>query len=323
MPITSAQARIQQQRQALGAILSAPLKNISLDVSNAWHSNLDEINNALYQGILLIPFCQSLYAMDLNGIQISNNISPQGIEEKAKSNDHSDQPFLIQVPVIDFVLSEAYISSINKKPSITAVHLIKKNDEPIGFIAATFKLKDLPLTSTLYEDTDDWRQLKGDPSIRGTLFLQQRTESVLDQHIYDVTAVINELMTERGAFHVDIHFSSNRAMVWQINNICKYNILALDDLMDTDICLAYDKIDYPQNARIPIDEIENIFNYFIDLRFADETIYLRIGSINIFNGMIGLTFSCDGSHYMYYKEFLNKKSAFWIGEANAGTSTIP
>ncbi|MCK7471133.1 MAG: hypothetical protein MZU95_10405 [Desulfomicrobium escambiense] len=31
---------------------------------------------------------------------------------------------------------------------------------------------------------------------------------------------------------------------------------------------------------------------FKALRFADETIYLRSGSINVMNGMVGLTFSC-------------------------------
>jgi hypothetical protein len=33
-----------------------------------------------------------------------------------------------------------------------------------------------------------------------------------------------------------------------------------------------------------------------DLRLTDETLYLRSASINAFNGMIGLSFSCDGSH---------------------------
>jgi hypothetical protein len=46
----------------------------------------------------------------------------------------------------------------------------------------------------------------------------------------------------------------------------------------------------------------------------DETIYLRSGLLNIFNGMIGLTFSCDGSHYMPWQEFLDKNLDFWTGK---------
>ena len=40
------------------------------------------------------------------------------------------------------------------------------------------------------------------------------------------------------------------------------------------------------------------------LRTLDDTLYLRSASINIFNGMISLTFSCDGTHYMSWEEFL-------------------
>ena len=53
-----------------------------------------------------------------------------------------------------------------------------------------------------------------------------------------------------------------------------------------------------------------ILEQFQLLRFMDENIYLRSGSLNIFNGMIGLNFSCDGSHYMSYREFLEKDIQF-------------
>jgi len=32
--------------------------------------------------------------------------------------------------------------------------------------------------------------------------------------------------------------------------------------------------------------------------------------------MISLTFSCDGSHYMPYQEFLDKNLGFWLGSAS-------
>jgi len=40
---------------------------------------------------------------------------------------------------------------------------------------------------------------------------------------------------------------------------------------------------------------------------------LRSGTLNIFNGLVGLTFSCDGSHYIPYDEFLRKDHDFWTG----------
>jgi hypothetical protein len=45
------------------------------------------------------------------------------------------------------------------------------------------------------------------------------------------------------------------------------------------------------------------------LSTVDATIYLRSASVDIFNGMVSLTFSCDGSHCMRYDEFLAKARA--------------
>jgi hypothetical protein len=44
----------------------------------------------------------------------------------------------------------------------------------------------------------------------------------------------------------------------------------------------------------------------------DEMFYLRSATLNIFNGIVGLTFSCDGSHYIPYDEFLGMDREFWI-----------
>jgi len=51
----------------------------------------------------------------------------------------------------------------------------------------------------------------------------------------------------------------------------------------------------------------------------DETLYLRSGMLNIFNGLIGLTFSCDGSHYMPWDEYLDKNLGFWLGTSDSAS----
>ena len=42
------------------------------------------------------------------------------------------------------------------------------------------------------------------------------------------------------------------------------------------------------------DEVHHILKEFKRLRTTDETTYMRNGSINLINGMISMTFSCDG-----------------------------
>ena len=71
----------------------------------------------------------------------------------------------------------------------------------------------------------------------------------------------------------------------------------------------------PASTLAASSAIPDILRNMQALRFADETIYLRGASINIFNGLISLTFSCDGSHYMPWHEFLDKNVGFWVGTA--------
>ena len=95
----------------------------------------------------------------------------------------------------------------------------------------------------------------------------------------------------------------------------RYRILDIDALTDPDICLVYPSQSYPAEALIPPDKVAPILDTFKKLRLADENIYLRLASINLYNGMISVTFSCDGSHYMPYDEFLRKNTEFWFGAA--------
>jgi hypothetical protein len=112
-----------------------------------------------------------------------------------------------------------------------------------------------------------------------------------------------------------IHFSSSRATIWFVDDPFRYRILDAEALSDPDICMLYPARPYPEDALIPKKRIGAILRGMTRLRFADETLYLRSASINIFNGMISLTFSCDGTHYMSWEEFLEKDMSFWTGSA--------
>ena len=106
-------------------------------------------------------------------------------------------------------------------------------------------------------------------------------------------------------------FLSSRATLWFINDPLRYRILDIEDLTDPGIVLTYRRDPYPEDAAIPLEKVGEVFRTFRELRFMDETIYLRAGSLNIFNGMVGLNFSCDGSHYM--PGTICRKLGFWLG----------
>jgi hypothetical protein len=138
----------------------------------------------------------------------------------------------------------------------------------------------------------------------------------MDKKIDVACAIIEALITECGMFQTVIHFSSSRATAWFMSDPYRYRMLDSEALSHPDVCLLYPVRDYPEDALIPPERIASIMRAMKKLRLTDETFYLRSASINIFNGMISLTFSCDGSHYMSWQEFLDKDETFWFGTAN-------
>ncbi len=307
---------VETQRQRLQEELHDPLGRIAQRLPAVWSSR-EALSRVLQESIRELPQCTFVYALNTGGIQISDNVSHACLLPEHFGRDRSQRPYLKEVvPADGFLLSEAYISLLGRRPSLTALQLIRDSGgNVLGFLGADFDLRNLPNTGSLYEESTEWRQIKGDPSIRGTVFLQTRTESLMDRDMDSVLSVLEELFTERGVFQCVLHFSSSRATVWTIKDPYRYRILTHEALSDPDTCLAFPSMEYPASALMPADAIARLLENLKRLRFADETVYLRSSSINIFNGMLSLTFSCDGSHYMTWKDFLDRSTDFWLGSS--------
>ena len=306
---------IENQRIALHEMIVSPMERIASECVSVW-GNRQALDSILSAGFPSLPHCTFLYALGPDGVQVSDNISIGGLLPEHFGRDRSKRPYMLEArPDIPFLLSDAYISLLANRPSITAIKSVWSNGAHLGFLGADFDLRDLPMTGQLYDESMQWLQIKGDPAIRRNLFQQERTESVLDRNLEQANSILTELLTARGMFQGVIHYSSSRATVWVIKDPYRYRILDHEALSDPDICLAYPLQPYPDQAVIPENCIAPILDTMSKLRVIDETIYLRSSSINTFNGMISLTFSCDGTHYMPYKEFLNKDYSFWVGSA--------
>jgi hypothetical protein len=304
---------IHYQRLQLAELLSAPLAQNAARCAEAW-GRRETLDTVLTDCFSLVPHRLFLYVVDTNGIQISDNVGTGGLLPEHFGRDRSQRPYMREaVPDWGFLLSDAYLSSRAGRPSITALQVVRREDEMLGYLGADFDLRDLPVTGELYDEPMAWRQIKGDPAIRGTLFQQTRVESLMDINIDSACAILEELFTDRGMFQSVIHFSSSRLTLWLMGDPYRYRILDHEALTDPDICLLYRRCPYPDNALIPRDQVGRLLDGMRQLRLADETIYLRSASINIFNGLISLTFSCDGSHYMPWREFLDKEMSFWSG----------
>ncbi len=311
---TRLQKTVKKQRQILKEMLAESMVRLA----SACAEKMDDqkaLEKILADEMRVAEYCKYLWVLDRHGIQVTETITRTGTKTGQIGRDRIARPYM--QPALkgeDYYLSEAYISRNRKRPSLTAVKCIRDKDGNItGYLGADFDLRELPHTADQYIEDKNWLQVKGDPAIRSSLFTQQRIESAMDARIDDILSLVEELILARGVFHAKLHFSSSRATLWRVDNPYSYQILNIDELTDPDIMLAFPHREYFDKAIVEPEAIGKVFRQFKSLRFADETIYLRAGSLNVVNGMVGLNFSCDGSHYMDYREFLDKSMAFWFG----------
>lgn len=304
-----------ERKSRLQLYLQEPMQALSERLVSTLHDRaiMDETLQNAFTTHPVLKRCDRFYVLDQQGVQISSRVSRQHIDLGAYGQDLSQRPYLSgKVPDTGIMLSPVYINKLDGHSCMSAVAKIKHaTNQSLGFVVADFSLLSLPSDDETTEDRRVWLQIKGDPSIRGTLFMQSRTHSLMDENIDEVIGIVDELLLERGVFHAKLHFSSSRATLWLYNDPYHYRVHALPELMDA--CLAYPPRAYPQEASVAKAQIEQVFQQFKALRFVDDTVYLRSASLNIINGMVGLNFSCDGSHYIPVEQFLQEGEMFWLG----------
>jgi len=311
---TTLQKVVSKQREMLVELFFKSMSDLALACTDKINDR-EGLETLLTAEMLQAEYCKYLWVVDNTGIQITEDVTRTGIKPGRAGRDRVARPYLQRaLKGDDYYLSDAYISSNRKRPSLTAVKTIyDTGGRTIGYLGADFDLRELPHTTEQYKDEKIWKQVKGDPAIRSALFTQQRVESAMDAQIDDVLSLVEELILMQGVFHAKLHFSSSRATLWLVDNPYVYQILNFDELSNPDICLAFRRQAYFEKAIVKPEKIALVFQQFKALRFADETIYLRAASLNVVNGMVGLNFSCDGSHYMNHEEFLEKNMTFWFG----------
>ncbi|GAB4299866.1 MAG: hypothetical protein Kow0096_19530 [Thiohalomonadaceae bacterium] len=150
---------------------------------------------------------------------------------------------------------------------------------------------------------EHWLQIKGDPSVRRFVFEQTRTASLFDVRIEELMTTVAALLTRYGVFHAKIHFSSNQLTCWLYNDPYRYRVFVGEEVFAADFLHGFARVVAIDKPLIAAETVPAILAEFARLRLKDESVYLRNGSLNLINGLIGMTFSCDGSHYLPVEEF--------------------
>lgn len=161
-----------------------------------------------------------------------------------------------------------------------------------------------------------WLHVQGDPSVRRFLFDQERVPSAFDAQLDEVLNRIDLLLTDHGVFHARIDFSQEVVTLWDTRDPLCCRIHTKEQFLGRALWRAYPLTPYPWPAVIPRPVVTTILAEFRRLRLQDPHVYLRSGAIHLITGMVSLTFSCDGSHYLDYQQFLrNARSLFSASSA--------
>jgi hypothetical protein len=292
---------IANQKQFLKNYLEPKVAKFTSTIDTNDLSKLDEL---LFDFTKNNDFINVAYVLNPKCYQISANVTKRHIKSQFRGQDLSARPFLAKFSAENSCyLTDSYLSITTLKPCISLVYGIKQNDRPIAILVLDLDLIKLPMLAANFV-SNEFNQIKGDIAIRSGIFNQVRKISKLDENINKVHKIVKELINNMGIFHIKIHYAASRVTIWQYQDPYKYLVLSLDELLNDNIYLLFPKQPYPQDAIIPSNEIDKILGNFKYLRFMDENMYLRAGSVNIMNGTIGVNFSCDGYHYIQADEFL-------------------
>jgi len=226
------QQTILATKAALAAAVNAPLARLAEACAAVW-PDADRLDRTLHAAIGTIPHCQLLYAWDINGIEISSMVQASGPDPSWRGRDLSNRPYLKNhLPFKGVMLSSVYRSAYTPTECVTALQAVGKDNTLLGFIAADFAVNDLLRDTQLSAPALGWKQFRGDPSVRGTVFMQTRAPSLLDEHIDATLARIDNLMREHGVFHSKIHFSSGRSSLWLFDEPYGYRLHGVEEIVD-------------------------------------------------------------------------------------------
>ena len=159
-----------RQREELARMLREPIALLANKCAPVW-GDRERLNAVLMEGFSSIPYCAYLYVAGNDATQISDTVSKTGVVPGHYLRNRAERPYMKEtMPAWGFLLSDAYISlGAHHRPSLMALQVVVSGAGTLGYLGADFDLRSLPVTSALYLEPDQWRQVKGDPAIRGTL----------------------------------------------------------------------------------------------------------------------------------------------------------
>jgi len=205
-------------------------------------------------------------------------------------------------------------------------------------------LKESILDSSGFNDDRVHLSIKGDPSLRETVFNRERYDSIVDKILPELTPNIESMLLDRNVFRIFLNFNSGELEAYTIFNPFTPETHAANRLTSTSyLDRHFPLMSYAEKARIvsmiystlaqdtylsqlsshwqhlfvdplkswepvQVEKIKHALSQLETLRSL-ENYYLRNFSINTVMDVIRMQFNCDGTHIVSnedYQRFLEE-----------------
>lgn len=185
------------------------------------------------------------------------------------------------------------------------------------------------------------RSIKGDKSLRDTVYHREKTRSSVDENMAEILKVCEYLLLKTGIHRLSIGFNNGEIKTFSIFDPANMEVHLATDLLDADY-IAQNFVEIPlkeksqffrrlytmltkdeifsymspqwqtdfkarnetmKHAKLTnVDELKYILGIVPSLRGLDDY-FLRTLSIGLFNSTISMTFNCDGTQIVAHQAF--------------------
>jgi len=147
--ISSLRDTAKQDHETLCAFFDTPLRVIARRAVRVWF-NRERLDRVLAGEIAVCPCVDLLYAIDVDGRQVSSNIYTESIDDHAYGQNLSRRPYSISLSVLNNAafagafLSDVYVSQVTGRPCVTVMYGVTCGPTALGFLAADLDPDSLP-----------------------------------------------------------------------------------------------------------------------------------------------------------------------------------
>ena len=139
----SLQENFEQDCDALSQRFGGQLRVIAEQSVRVWF-NRGRLDMLLSEYVGVLPDCELIYAIDVDGRQVSSNIHTNSMDVSAYGQDLSRRPYAVSLSVLNNATfhgafaCKAYTSQVSQRSCVTVMRGVTSASSLMGYIAADF-----------------------------------------------------------------------------------------------------------------------------------------------------------------------------------------